>query len=232
MNIKRKSNQEIFDLIIRDALIDSWDMELAQLDKEASRHEFSKSFEKRVRRIGSGITIKRFSKSAGKFIAKAVVILLVIMGISFGGLMTNSEVSAAVINVFRQVFEDHDKLTYGEGDVTLENFDNTKRLGYVPDGYKLRLGEYASNAVYLTYYDKNENVIELGYGIAESSSKVVDNERRKYSTFSQNGTQYHYYEAIPDDLESLLIWYDDGYDYCILAQLPKDELVKIAENIK
>ncbi len=112
-----------------------------------------------------------------------------------------------------------------------ENFDNNIRLVYIPDGYNLSEGTYLPSYVILTYTNGSEK-IRFKYAIADGLSSNYDNEHNSYEIFYSNGIEYHYYESNDEDFVDMLVWYEDGYSFCILAHLSKDELVKIAENIE
>lgn len=85
----------------------------------------------------------------------------------------------------------------------------------------------------VTLFYKNETAkITFEYGIANFTSIFHDNEHNTYYEFEHNGTEYHYYESNDKDFDSMLLWYDEGYVFNIYAHLPKDELIKIAENIE
>ena len=71
-----------------------------------------------------------------------------------------------------------------------------------------------------------------GYSISDDWTSYYDNEHNSYDTFYHNGIEYHYYESNNADFYSTLIWYENGYSFSVLAHLPKDEFVKIAENVE
>ena len=155
-----------------------------------------------------------------------------IMGAVFGGLLTQPAVYAAVQNVIQTVFKNYDKYDFGGDELTVDNFNNNIRLGYFPEGYYLANGEYSRISVSLTYIDQNDNKIMFDYGIADGSSTIYDNEHNSYSKFIVNDIEYHYYESKDNDFYNTLVWYKDGYSFSVLAHLPKEELVKIAKNVK
>ncbi|MCM1579101.1 MAG: DUF4367 domain-containing protein, partial [Ruminococcus sp.] len=144
-------------------------------------------------------------------------------------------VYAAVENVMRTVFDEYDQYEFEGEDISFADFDNSIRLGYVPEGFYLVRGDYLGGSVHLTYSDKNdenEEKIIFDYGIADGSSISLDNEHNIYSVFTLNGIEYHYYESTDENFYDVLMWYKDGYVFSIFAQTSKEELVKIAENLK
>ncbi len=227
------TKEKIFDLILTDALKESMKIEFEEIDKLTAEetHEFSPQFEKKMRKLINSIGRKDRIKKFKRFAAKSVVVLSIVFTLIFGGLLTQPEVFASVQNVFRSVFDTHDRYDYVGEELTTENFDNNIRLGYVPDGYNLSEGFYTSINVAL-YYKNETDDITFEYGIADFISTSFDNEHSSYSSFYYNDVEYHYYESNDNDFKSRLVWYKDGYIFGVYAHLSKEELVKIAENIK
>ncbi|MGN0667121.1 MAG: DUF4367 domain-containing protein [Huintestinicola sp.] len=232
MNIETK--EKIFDLVLADALMNSLDMEIQKLDDnhEYDDHIFPAEFDMKNKKIANSIGRKDRIRKNTKICVKAVVTAAAIMGVIFGGLLTQPPVYAAVQNVIRTIFDTFDRYEYIGEELTVDNFNNNIRLGYVPDGYYLSNGDYSHISVSLTYVNEYENEIMLNYGIANGTSSIYDNEHNLYSSFIINGIEYHYYESIDNDFYDTLVWYKDGYVFSILAHLSKEELVKIAENVK
>ena len=125
----------------------------------------------------------------------------------------------------------YDKYEFAGEELTVDNFDNSFRLGYVPDGYYLTEGNYSRIFVTLVYSNEVDT-IKFKYGISDDWTSYYDNEHNSYDTFYHNGIEYHYYESNNADFYSTLIWYENGYSFSVLAHLPKDEFVKIAENVE
>lgn len=229
--MRNNSKEEIFDILIREALIEKWDKELDELKLQTMPHEFSKSFNKRIQRIQFSIASKNNIKKAGKIALKAVASIAIVMGVCFGGLLTQPKIYAAVSEVIKEIFSTHDSYYYQKENDSIV-FDKDKKPAYIPNGYELRSVYYAKNNVSLTYESIDENFIYCGYGLAENSLISMDNERHTYSELKYDDITYYFYEAIEKNDFSTLIWYDDGYYYSIDAQLGCDEIVKIAKSIK
>lgn len=231
MSISKKSSDEIFDILIKDALIEKWNKELDELNLQTTPHEFSKNFNKHIQKIQFSIVAKNNLKSAGKFAIKAVASIAVIMGICFGGLLTQPEVNAAVQTVIKNVFAEFDSYQFVDNEINADNFDSSKQLGYIPEGYLLSSGNYAPGFVSLTYIDTLNNELIFEYFIADGAKHIVDNKHTYYKEFTKNKISYSYYESTDKDFPSALIWYNGGYAYGIYAHLNIEEFVEIAENI-
>lgn len=231
--INQQTNEKIFDLLIADALADVWDMELAKYadSGQMEKHKFSDEFERNIRKIRNSIGRKERMKNAGRFSLKFFVTIATIMGIAFGGLLTQPKVYAAVQDVFKTIFSTHDNYTY-QGKSNKDIFDKNKQLGYIPDGYELRTGFYSTYNIFLTYESSDKKYIYFSYGTAEGLSLSVDNENILYSEIVHDDIKYYCYETYDLEYDSnVILWYSDGYYYEIDAQLPLDEILKIAENL-
>ncbi|MCM1060989.1 MAG: DUF4367 domain-containing protein [Eubacterium sp.] len=227
--------EKIFDVILAEALKECLDEKLKEYDELVANsppHEFSPEFEKKMKKIKNSIGREDRIKKYKRIAVRSIVSVAAAFGLIFGVLLTQPEVSAAVQNVIRTVFNQYDKYDYVGEELTVDNFNNNIRLGYVPDGYYLSKGDYSPAVVSLEYLDENENKIMFDYGIADGSSSIYDNEHNSYSNFTINGIEYHYYESNDKDFYNMLVWYKDGYSFGIFAHLSKKELVKIAENVK
>lgn len=227
------TKEKIFDLILTDALKESMKIEFEEIDKLTAEetHEFSPQFEKKMRKLINSVGRKERIKKFKRFAAKSVVVLSIVFTLIFGGLLTQPEVFASVQNVFRSVFDIYDKYEYVGEEVTFDNFNDSIRLGYVPDGYCLSEGLYSSFNVTLFYTSKSDE-ITFEYAIANGLVSFYDNEHNSYETFNLNGIEYQYYKSNDVDFNNKLIWYEDGYVFGIYAHLSEDELVEMAENLK
>ena len=219
MNMAVKN--KIFDLVLTEALKEYMDIELQEVDELVAKeppHEFSPEFEKKMQKTINSVGRKDRIKKYARNCVKAVVSFAAVFGIVFGVLLTQPSVFAAVQNVFRSVFDTHDRYEFGSNDeLTVENFDNSFRLGYVPDSYYLSEGRYSPISVTLTYSNENSN-IDFQYRIADGTVSSYDNEHNSYYEFDCNGMDYHYYESNDNDFDSILLWYDEGYVFNIYCR--------------
>lgn len=225
--------EQIFDIVLKEALRESMEREFKRIDEMVldEPYEITPQSEKKIKKIINSVGRKDRIKKYARGCVKAVISAAAVLGVFFGVLLTQPNVFAAVQNVFRSVFDTHDRYDYVGEELTTENFDNNIRLGYVPDGYYLSEGDYSPIAVTLVYTNKLDE-ITFEYGIAEGSVSSYDNEHNTYYEIEHNGTEYHYYESNDKDFDDKVIWYENGYHFGVYAHLSKDELIKIAENIE
>lgn len=227
------AKDKIFDIVLAEALKECMNEELEEVDRIVAdeKYELSPQFDRDMKKFINSVGRKDRIKKYARNCVKAVISAAAVFGIFFGVLLTQPSVFAAVQNVFRSVFDTHDRYEFVGEELTFDNFDNSFRLGYVPDGFSLSEGFYTTINVALFYKNETDD-ITFEYGIANFISTSYDNEHNTYYEFEHNGTDYHYYESNDKDFDSKLIWYDEGYVFGIYAHLSKDELIKIAENME
>lgn len=100
----------------------------------------------------------------------------------------------------------------------------------MPDGYYLSGENYTLSYIMLTYTNETDDLI-FEYGIANDLTAYYDNEHNSYYEFEHNGSEYYFYESNDSDFKNMIMWFEDGYSFSIVAHLSKEELVKIAENL-
>ncbi|MCH5194983.1 MAG: hypothetical protein J1F11_13575, partial [Oscillospiraceae bacterium] len=191
-------NDEIFDLLLKEALIEKYNRDVKAAMENARPHDFSPELEKRIRKISRSIGRKERIRGICKGLIKFLVIAAAVMGIAFGGLLTQPTVFAAVTSVIRQVFDKSDDYYFSGSELTLEDFNSEMRFRYIPERYYLSEGHYSPVNVQLIYTNESDEII-FEYFIAKGVVLSIDNEHNSYEIFYRNNIEYHYYESFDDD---------------------------------
>ncbi len=231
MQLSKNANERLWDAVIKEALIEDCNSELQELEKITVTHSFSSRFEKNIEKTKRSIGRKELLKNTGKFFKTAAVTAAAVMGLIFCSMLTQPQVYAAVENVIKSIFSDHDNFAHKQNNEEFI-FDKNKTLVYVPDGYTLRSVFYGDNSVFQTYNTENGPEIQFDYGLSGSSSISIDNERHIMKEISIENQKYYYYAAMEENDFNSLIWYNNGYVYIITSQISEEEIVKIAEKLK
>lgn len=231
MRLNEQINEHLWDSLLCEILKENRRIELADLEASDETHTFSAEFKKNVSKIRLIFSIKAATGGVAAGMCKFVAASVIVMGIAFIGLLTQPKVYAAVDEVIRSVFADHDSYSSlsKSGD---EAFNNDIRLGYVPEGYELSMIVYGGTINYLTYKNSDGQMIDFTYGFADGSIISTDNERHDYIEVDRGSQTYYLYNATEENDQKMILWYLDNYFYSIKSQLSEDELVQIAENVK
>ena len=153
MDYKEALNSDVFEAMMKRALIERYTDEVNELNAKADDEPVSTSLAKKIRKIIRKVGRKEQFKNAGKLALKSLTIILMVLGVSFGVLLTQPKVYAAVCDVVRTVFEDHDSYSSNAASSNMEGrtFDNSIVPSYIPEGYKLRQAFYGDYSVDLIY---------------------------------------------------------------------------------
>lgn len=233
MDHKKSLNSDIFEAMMKRALIERYTDEVDSLKAESEDKPVSESFDKKARRIIRKVGRKEQFKNAGKFTLKFLTIILMVLGVSFGVLLTQPKVYAAVWDVVRTVFEDHDSYSSNASNSNMDGktFNNNIVPSYIPEGYKLRQAFYGDYNVDLIYNNADDMDIQYGYGTKDGTEISINNERVNFSERMIEGVTYYVYEATIDNDYSDVIWCNFNYVFMLRSQLSADEIVKIAESV-
>lgn len=151
--------------------------------------------------------------------------------------LTNSDVRAKIKEIFLEMFDEYAVMTFNSDSenviTSLEDLDF--ELGYVPDGFELVEEMKDSNIVRSKYTNTKEDILVRCYLISNNENNLnSDNKGVRYESITINGEFECYFRSSEDtNKENSLICYNSklGFYVSITANLSKEELVKIAENI-
>lgn len=230
MRLSERANERLWDSFLCEVLIEDCKKELEELEG-GEEHLFSDEFEHKLRGIKRTVGRKETALNILKAARIITVTAASVLGICFVMLLTQPKIYAAVGSVIKEVFSDYDRYSY-QG-VFDGEFDDQKRLGYLPKGYKLRrIDYYDDKVICLSYKNDGNDLIEFQYGIAaECELSVYPNDREYIEKTVGGRTYYLYISNDKYDRWSYAVWYDGDYIFSISGQLGEDEIVKIAENV-
>lgn len=231
MKLSDKANDRLWDGLLTELLAEDCLRELGELRSDEEIHGFSESFEKKISGIKRSVGRKEALRNLAKAVKTGAVTAASILGICFVMLLTQPKIYAAVSDVIREVFSDYDKFSYqGEFDGEI---DDSKRLGYVPEGYKLRNIDYVADVLMsLSYRNEVNETISFEYGIASKCTLSVYKNGREFKEKEIDGRTYYLYMSSDcAGMWSYIVWYDGDYAFSVSGQLGEDEIVKIAENV-
>ena len=233
MDYKKTLDCDLFETMMKNALIERYSNEVDRLMKEPEE-KFSELFDRKVRKIIRKVGIYEHAENIWKIAARSFSVVLIVLGISFVFLLTQPRVYAAVCDVIRTAFSDHDSYSFDSfiSDTDGVFFDNSIVPSYIPEGYKLRKVFYGDFNVDLVYENEDNLDIHYSYGTKDGTKISVNNERVEFSERRIGGTTYYIYKATVTDDDNTVIFCYDEYIFVIDSQLSVDEIIKIAESVQ
>jgi hypothetical protein len=235
INSKDATNQ-IFDLILTEALKEDCEREIELFKNVESEHIFSEKFEKEIKTIKYRLKRKQnarnLRKSAPKFATAAAAAIVIV------ALATNPSVSAFFRNIIVRLIDGFNQHEFIDDVViSIEDFNQELRPAYLPEGYQISFALYSPISMYVSFINQRDNMeddtsIALEYSIAGDAAFSIAVENAEQYYVSVNGREAIFYETTTEDKTGYLFWNSGGYAFVLTAQIELEEFVKIAESIK
>lgn len=219
---KHQEDQAIKDMV---SLVHEYELSQIPDDHELQkRYQLSEVFHQKMERMIERQEKKARRKKIRQFAAVAAAAALVLFGV------TNPQTISKAGQWLIRWYDDHVSFQFVEdaGHVEVPRYE----LGYVPEGYRLELDDYAVGGVILYVNDKDQ-YLDFGYG-AISSGLEVDNENKDFLTITgSRGEIIYYLRARNPEDESSMIWLsEDGtLKFCLGGYFSQEELLKIQKEI-
>ena len=165
---------------------------------------------------------------------KSAAVIIMALGITAGAIyITDQDTWAKMVNWTRSFTQEKVTLRFTENES--DDLMADPVIGWLPEGFK-QLQNYKQEGLYLyTYFEDDKgNGISIDFD-REGTLDIVEigtlEDNVEYLTI--NGMEAEYYETLDEQECSLLIWEDSSNNVvCTLgATLPKEDIIKIAENI-
>lgn len=230
--------------LARDLLLDS-----LPPDDQIPAHTFSPEFEEKIQKLRRRYRWKQRGKRALVYLRKTVAVVLMVLGLSFAGLLTAAAAQGKFLDLFIHVYENYivyESLSYPGRELEYTELYPVE-LGYIPDrmgrihSYVSKEGDYFS--IDLRPLDVIKEGSYRGPGVyqgelVELQQQLIrpgDNfmvafttEDAVHETFEFQGFTAEIYTK---DGMTTLRWFDSNIYYELYGNIAVDELKKIAENI-
>lgn len=183
-------------------------------EHEAAMHKLFMAERKRLRR-------KKWV-SYSKRAACIILVLAILSGI------TVFSVEAWRVKFLNFVFhteEPNTDFNFSSPDTSFQNDEIT--LGYIPEGFTLAEDHSTETSVEL-FFDTDEQYFSISINSIDSNFSI-DTENGSIEHITVNGV-----EAIFTSNHNInaLVWHTQDYSFTILGNISKEDIIKIAENIK
>ena len=229
MTLSDSAKERIFDIIIEDMLKESCKQEIEKFRNDDREHEFPADFDRKARKIRNSIGRNKAVKTAVKIVTRTVITAASIMGVIFGGLLTQPNVSASVKDTIGDIFDGNDEFVFNNYASKSDENNVITGLGYVPEGYVLTSSFITPQNGIIEYIsDEGELIFEY---VSQNVDVYLNNDYSNYTLIEYNNQQYYYYNGTDLLDTNNVIWYSNGVSYNLAAEITYEELMKIIDNI-
>lgn len=234
--MSKSINESIFEAMLSSAFTEYLDELLA---KTPSDDELSKRFplpKKEAKWINRRIKEKRHNRHrslAVIYAQRVAIIFLVFVSLSFALLSTSSKVQAAIKDTVVEWYEKYILFKFTSSDDTNNDvrLPDSYNIEYIPDTFKQTESIQRVDFRQYVYTDNKDNYLVIEISSIDVSEIMVDIEYNGYDEIPLRGEKA--YLLYNDENQSgILTWSDGNNTIMVDGILSKEELIKIAENIK
>jgi hypothetical protein len=227
-----RQNASGADVLLCQAIIEYHLREMETIYPGEENLTFSDEHEKRMRRMFTRERAKNRLRAVRRHAIRAAAcagIAFTFFGVL---LLGNAGVRAAVRTA---AIEWYDKFTNvrlsSEPESSAPTYDvSDVRLGYLPEGFIERDSSFMNGNMMKEYERTDGALLYFDTYTEGSASMGVDAEHSDYRIETRDGVAYSVFESNAEWYPSYVLWSAGGYDFILTAELPVDELLKIAEN--
>ena len=228
-----KLNEDLFEAVLQRAFCDYTDK---QLDSYPDCETLAKKYslpKKEKRAFDRAIKEAKYKKPLIRvYLSRAAVIFLCIVALGAGAMMASPTVRAAAKNVIIEWFEKYAHFSFVSTEAGASDFENIEgvEIGYIPKGFELVNTDKSPFSITYFYYSADKEYYIDVFSNNENEL-FADNENSEYKEIEINNRQSWIVYDDSNDYGSLIIT-GSKISVSISGNLPKKELIKIAENIK
>lgn len=222
-------DDEIFEALLKAAVIQNSlkELETYPSEEELDKITISDACDRKIRRMIKKYWFKNRLIKGLKVTQRVASFIAIIMGVSFIALLQFKEVRAACYNIIVQITEKYVQFDYHS---VKDKYNYKLNLNYIPDGYYETERSETETDCSLIYKNSIGDYIAIYYAIETSNN--IDNEHYIITDITINGNHGKYFSSTDSRFNNVLTWYTDKGYFLIESSLDKDELIKIAKNIK
>ncbi len=196
--------------------------------EEALSHNFSKRFQKKMKKLIRQERKSPFIKTFVNYSRKVAIIFLIFISIAFATTMSVEAYRVRFFEVVIEVWEEFTSIIFKDK----QNIDDGKLIPvnptYIPDNFKII--EHEINSYEQFIYWQNDNGIEIMFEQAKitANSIITDTEGIDIEELLIGEQKIIYFT---NKNVNQIYWNDSNYIYTIISEYDKNELLKMVESI-
>lgn len=207
------------------------------IDEEIQKYEElpelepSKEFDERMNRMFEDAYKQEERRERIRFGKKIAVIAVAAVGVISAAAMNIKAVRQPVLNLIFKQGNPHSK-TKTNTNIKDRNLDSIS-FSYIPEGYKCTKKQYLPESFQSIYkFENNQNTDRI-YIKIQSNQKydnyINQSVLKKYEELAYKKQKYYF---LAGKQKNSLLFYKNQSIFSITSSISKDELLKIAQNIK
>lgn len=225
-------NNDVFDrlhdMLIDEALSAADELPDKNIPEEAPV-EFPEEFEKRMDKL-FGDERRRARRTHPRRYAKRIIILAAAFTAAAAATVMSVEaLRIKILNMFFVPRETNTEIHFAEGAQSAPSIESGVDFGYIPDGFRLTRQDSSSISAYFEFKNGDKYFAVNIHPYNENSVMGMDTEGAKTENVDINGNNALYSEKAN---VKILCWTDEKYIYFLNANVERECIVQIAQNLK
>jgi len=231
---------KLFDTILESAVKDDFEQELEKMPSEedlSKEYSLSSGLQEKINKIIANGNRKMRLQKVRRISKKAAVIIAVIIPVTLVGLFSVEASRTAIFNAILDWQSDHATIHLEESSSSQAPqsipVDGFYKPVYLPDGFVEGKTTKIGALAHIIYQNKDKTTILFNQSpVSKEGSISVDTEHTVYSEIMINGYKASLFAGKTSKDDTVLVWRNKTNSFTLISTIDKNELLKIAENIK
>jgi len=229
-----KKTDENFDSLLTEALYKAAELDYGAIPTDDELDKIIKpslQFQHKIKSLlrNNKASLSKHKSAIIKFIQSAAAVLIICTVLLGTLMLVSPTVRAAVVDFVRSWFEDRTEYYTPDSNY---NIDKEWVFEYIPDGFELLDVSKTELQLFHVYQNSDNSLLMISIS---DGRQAIDNEHSELShAVLENGNSVDIYESNDFIYPSIIIVFDETSRLIITitSELPINELLMIAENIK
>lgn len=219
------TQNELFDVLLKKAFLESSEKEIAGYEKEAEKYAGITPTEKQKKQARRAYRRANPRKSTAAARIAASVVLALCLGAA--SILAVPSVRANLFDSFMEFYDDHVTFKRSEG-VKLKGF----HMYYLPEGYHLEHSVEMMSVCEYFFQNEEEEALILSYMLTDSGNISIDNEQTTIEKVDVS-EDISGYVSVPHKPQenTILIWERGEYTFILEGHMSVRDLIRIARSI-
>lgn len=217
-----------WDALLQKLLNDAEKQEIAELSMQPLTP--STNFEREMKTLIGQYKKAESRKYTIRILYKAAIILLIIVTTLSSAYIFSPTARAVMQNIIRIIYPDHNSYRFGTQKIEIKKGDYS--LGYIPEGFE-PVEEIENINGYTFIYENSEKyAFDFSYRSGAGMTIGIDNEHMTHEDIVINEMEGIIAYSNDEELFTVGLLSDDGIVLEVTADLDKETVIKILENIQ
>ena len=224
-------SDELFEVVLKQAVYDADKADLEELPSEEEMNQAyplpeksHKEFDRLQKAQTRGISVREM------LVRRVAIIAITALAVVFGGLMLHPDIRAGVSHIVVQQFEKFNLFSHNENG-TAQQFLTVDdvTIGYIPEGFELKWKNINETKRDYYYATESQDLL-ISILLSEWADISIDNEH-EYEVQYLNQREMHI-SYDPATQSGAIVIPGEVVTVSIAGNLPKEDLLAVAQNIK